>query len=140
MRVLVCRVRVRIKRENRHTESIALLNSGFESDSPDIAVPVRVADELGLWPPRLISTVILDTGGGEVVSPYYRNCVELELILEDREPKRVKVNIIVNPHLDEVAISDYVASELGVILLDFKRGRWRLNDDPPDKVRQSIHE
>jgi hypothetical protein len=27
---------------------------------------------------------------------------------------------------------------LGVILLDFKKGEWRLRDDPEDKVRESI--
>ena len=30
------------------------------------------------------------------------------------------MNLIVNPYLDEVAISDYVASELGIVLLDIK--------------------
>jgi len=117
---------------------VALLNSGFETDAPDIAVPVEVAEELGLWPPQSSLTAVLETGGGDVVSPYYVACADLELILGDREPKRVRVNIIVNPHIDEVAISDYIASELGVILLDFKKGMWRLKDDPIDKVRMSV--
>jgi len=137
---LACRVRVRIKRGGKVIESLALLNSGFESDSPDIAVPIEVAAGLGLWPPRSAATAVLDTGGGEISVPYYKSCAELELILEDREPKKAEVNIIVNPHLDEIALSDYVASELGIILLDFKRGVWRLNDDPPDKIRRSAHE
>jgi hypothetical protein len=36
-----------------------------------------------------------------------------------------------------VIISDYVASELGVILLDFKKGLWRLADDDPQTLRPS---
>jgi hypothetical protein len=45
--------------------------------------------------------------------------------------------MIVDPYIDEIAISDYVASELGVILIDFKKGLWRLTDDPPETVRRS---
>jgi hypothetical protein len=49
----------------------------------------------------------------------------------------VNVNIIVSPYVDEVIISDYVASELGVMLLDFKKGLWRLADDDPQTLRLS---
>ncbi|RLF19411.1 MAG: hypothetical protein DRZ82_05920 [Thermoprotei archaeon] len=135
---MVCRVRVRIRVGDRVVEGSALLNSGFESDEPDIVIPMDLARLLDLWPPRSTATAILDTGGGETVNPYYRACAELELVLGDREPKKVKVNVIVNPYVDEVVISDYVASEFGVILLDFKKGLWRLKDDPPEKVRKSI--
>ncbi|MGC9104422.1 MAG: hypothetical protein ACP5JF_06500 [Candidatus Methanodesulfokora sp.] len=42
-----------------------------------------------------------------------------------------------NPHVDEIVISDYVAGALGIMLLDFKRGFWRLSDDPQDVIRRS---
>ena len=45
--------------------------------------------------------------------------------------------MIVDPYIDEIAISDYVASELGVILIDLKKGLWGLTDDPPETVRRS---
>jgi len=61
----------------------------------------------------------------------------LELVLPDRKSKVVNVNVIVNPYIDEVAISDYVASELELMLLDFKKGLWRLADDPPQTLRKS---
>ncbi|MEM1546671.1 MAG: hypothetical protein QXP91_09445 [Candidatus Methanomethylicia archaeon] len=48
------------------------------------------------------------------------------------------MSIIVNPYIDEIVISDYVASELGIILLDFRKGLWRLRDAPLEKVRESI--
>jgi hypothetical protein len=129
---MACRVKIKIRRENKIIETIALLNSGFESDALDIA------KKLGLWPPHSTTTAILDTGGGETVNPYYEFCAELELILEDKESKKIKVNIIVNSYIDEVAISDCVASELGIMLLDFKKGLWRLKDDPLEKIRESL--
>jgi hypothetical protein len=45
---VACRVRVRLKVGGRVFEWRALLNSGFETDSPDVVVPVHVASELGL--------------------------------------------------------------------------------------------
>ena len=135
---MVCRVRVRIRVDRLVEETSALVSSGFESDAADIVIPIDLAKKLGLWPPKGSDTALLDTGGGEVSSPYYRECADLILLLDDREPKEVRVNIIVNPYVDEVALSDYVASELGIILLDLKRGEWRLKDDPPDKVRRGV--
>ncbi|MEM2373294.1 MAG: hypothetical protein QXI11_02510 [Thermoproteota archaeon] len=135
---MVCRVRTKLTRGSESIESIALINSGFESDAPDIVIPLDLAKRFGLWPPRSATATLIETGGGEVLSPYYISFGDLELVLEDRESKKVRVNIIVNPHVDEVVISDYVASELGVILLDLKKGEWRLRDDSPEKVRTSI--
>ena len=134
---MACRVKVRLKRGEKVIETSALVNSGFETDAPDIVVPVEVAKRLNLWPPKEISFTVLDTGGGEVSTPYYESAIELELVLSDRESRKHLVNVIVNPHVHEVLLSDYVASMLGIILLDLKRGLWRLNDDPPNKIRET---
>ncbi|MGC8570356.1 MAG: hypothetical protein ACP5L1_03400 [Caldivirga sp.] len=61
---MAARVRIRLRSGSNEVESSALLNSGFETDSPDVAVPVRVARALGLWPPsRMGELITLDTGG-----------------------------------------------------------------------------
>ncbi len=130
-------MRIRLRSGSNEVESSALLNSGFETDSPDVAVPVRVARALGLWPPsRMGELITLDTGGGEAEAYLFEGAAELELVLEDRRIKPILVNVIVNPSIGEILLSDYVASELGIVLLDFKRGLWRLNDE--DKVRTSV--
>jgi len=82
--------------------------------------------------------MLLEIGGGEVSLPYFISAVELELILGDREPKKTMVNVLINPYIHEVLISDYVSSILGIILLDFKRGLWRVSDDPINKIRESV--
>ncbi|MGY0287352.1 MAG: hypothetical protein ACUX7D_01100 [Candidatus Methanodesulfokora washburnensis] len=53
--------------------------------------------------------------------PYYISCGVLELMLPDRRSKAINISIIVNPHVDEIVMSDYEVSELGIMLLDFKR-------------------
>jgi len=135
---VACRVRVRLRRDYKTIETSAVLNSGFETDSPDIIIPVELAKRLGLWPPEEESSILLETGGGEVSLTYHISALELELILGDREPKKTVVNVLINPYVHEVLISDYVSSILGIILLDFKRGLWRLSDDPADKIRESV--
>jgi hypothetical protein len=61
-----------------------------------------------------------------VIAPYYAAAALLELIAEGKTLKKLKVNIIVNPHVDEVILSDAVAGELGIVLLDLKRGTKRI--------------
>jgi hypothetical protein len=61
---MVCRVKVMIRTEEGVVETSALLNSGFESDEPDIVIPVSVAEKLHLWPPRSTMSTLLETDGG----------------------------------------------------------------------------
>lgn len=39
------------------------------------------------------------------------------------------VNDLVNPYIDEVSIGDFLAGELGIAILDAKRGLWRFRDE-----------
>jgi len=130
------RVRVRLSRGERRVETSALLNSGFETDSPDVVVPIGVAKALGVWPPKAGALISMETGGGEVEAYLIEGGAQLELLLEDRRVEPILVNLVINPAVREVIISDYVASMLGIVLLDFKRGLWRLSDE--DKVRHSV--
>ena len=133
---MACRVKVKLKRDDMSIETSALINSGFETDAPDIVLPVELARKLGLWPPQVTNFAMLDTGGGEVATPYYEAALRLELLMPDRPSKEIIVNVVVNPHVHEVLISDYVASILGIVILDLKRGLWRLQDEQ-DKIRPS---
>lgn len=134
---MVCRVRIRIRHNNNVVETSALVNSGFESDAPDIVIPIEIAKRLGLWPPKEAHTIVLETGGGETTTIYSESVVELELILSDREPKKIIANVIINPYIHEVILSDYVSSLFGIMLIDIKKGLWRLIDDPPTTIRTS---
>ena len=135
-----CRVKVRLSAGGRSITTSALVNSGFESDRPDIMVPVNLARLLGLWPPSRVNTVTVETGGGDVELFYASEPIDLELLLGDKPSRRLRVNVLVNPYVHEVALSDHVASELGIVLLDIKRGLWRLKDDSPDVVRETAPE
>ncbi len=78
------------------------------------------------WPPHAARHVAADTGGGEAEFLYLESAAWLEV-----GGRRVLVNLLVNPYIDEAIISDYVMGELGIVVLDAKRGYWRFADDPP---------
>lgn len=44
------RVKVKIIVNGRSVITSALINSRFETDSPDICIPMELACHLGLWP------------------------------------------------------------------------------------------
>ena len=62
---MVVRVRVRLERKLRKLEVVAVVNTGYEADSPQLMVPVSTARELGLWPPVDAREAIFDTAGEE---------------------------------------------------------------------------
>ena len=46
---MAVRVRIRISRQDKSVDVVALVNSGYEADSPQLMVPISIAKELGLW-------------------------------------------------------------------------------------------
>ncbi len=53
-------VRVRIEFRGRSTETIPLVNTGFEGDVPEVLVPLHIAGRLGVWP-RLPEGALIET-------------------------------------------------------------------------------
>ena len=58
------RVKVEIKAGNKAVVVPALVNSGYEAEGPELSIPVAVARELDLWPPRRFIMAETDTAGG----------------------------------------------------------------------------
>jgi len=113
------------------------VNTGFMADSPDIAIPVPVAERLGLWPVSTRESIIvsIETGGGVVEAHLIPQALVVKVITSDRESREVVANALINPYTDSVLISDYLTEELGIQLLYPRRGLWKFADE--DKVRES---
>lgn len=95
------RVRVRITCKGMSSETLALLNSEFENSEPDIAVPIAVARDLGLWPPQSFELETVSTAGSDVQVFYIASepCT-IELLDECRRPlDSARCKIIIDPHL-----------------------------------------
>lgn len=47
---MTVRVRVKLSRNGFQVSTVAIANSGYESDSPEIVLPVKAAERLKLYP------------------------------------------------------------------------------------------
>ncbi len=63
----------------------------------------------------------------------------LEVWIEESDirTKSIVDDAVISEIAAEVLISDYLASELGIIAEDFRQGPWRIREDPSNKVRKS---
>ena len=129
------RIRLRIKslRSNREAASSALVNSGFEAETPQLLIPQKLAMELGLWPPPVNAYLVeVGTAGGPVRNYLVPNAAEVSVETNDRIVGPVKCDVMISNLEYEVLISDKLGGELGIVILDL-RGKWRFSDE--DKVR-----
>ncbi len=116
---------------------IALLNSGYEADSPQLMIPIDIAKSLGLWPPQqLAREAIFETAGGPLRVWIIPRVVITEVIC-DVKSREVLTDIVISPLADEPLISDILASELEIAVEDFGRGLWRFRWEPKEVVRES---
>ena len=138
---MAVRVKLRIKSRldpSRSVESIALVNSGFEADTPQLLIPVKLAEELGLARRLLEARVeAYGTVGGPIRVYVLPSSIEVAIAEEGAPSKVIVADAVISEYEREVLISDYLAGELGIIVEDFKEGVWRLKTDPPDLKRRT---
>lgn len=124
--------------EGREARVVALVNSGFEVDTPQILVPVEVARELSLYAHLLEARIeSYGTVAGPIRLYVLPSSAEAWVIEPDVESVHVVCDVLISDVEREVLISDYLAGELGIIAEDFKIGLWRLRGDPEGRVRES---
>jgi hypothetical protein len=64
---MAVRVRLRVERGDGVLEVVGLVNSGYETDTPQLMIPVDLARILGLRPPPMDAReVVFETAGGPV--------------------------------------------------------------------------
>lgn len=130
------RLEIRSRDGSRRVLETALINTGFTSNSPDLALPVAIAERLGLWPaPHEAISVSVETGGGVVESYIVPQAVVVRVVTEDRVGREVVANALVNPFIDEILVSDFLAEELGIQIMFPRRGLWKFVDE--DRLRES---
>lgn len=135
--LVAVRIKLRIKclKTNREITTSALVNSGFEAETPQLLIPRKLALELGLWPPPEEAYLIeVGTAGGPVRNYLVPDALEVVVETEDRRVGHVKCDAMISIIEHEVLISDRLGGELGIVILDL-RGKWRFADE--DKVRET---
>ncbi|MCC6062726.1 MAG: hypothetical protein LM581_07190, partial [Desulfurococcales archaeon] len=84
---MAVRVRIRIKPRSggKIEEIVALVNSGFETEKPQILMPIPLARRLDLWPPPPDSYLVeLGTAGGPVRNYLVPDALDVYIVAQDR--------------------------------------------------------
>lgn len=111
----------------------ALVNSGFEAETPQLLIPRSLALKLNLWPPPPEAQLMeVGTAGGPVRNYFVPKALQVWVETEDRKVGPVECDVMISLLEYEVLISDKLGGELGIVILDL-RGKWRFSDE--DKVR-----
>ncbi len=76
-------------------------------------------------------------GGGSVSGIRAREDIVVELILGDRSSISVSAKASILPGEEEVVVSDRLAHELGIVIIDPYEGLWCLRDEIGKTVRQT---
>jgi len=135
---MAVRVRLRVERGGRVKEVVALVNSGYEADTPQLMIPTWLARELGLWPPPPDAREeLFDTAGGPIRVWVVRRAAKVKVVAEDAESGPVEADLVISHLADEPLISDVLAGKLGIAVEDFLEGLWRFRWEPREKTRKS---
>lgn len=129
------RLKVRVRRETgKGIITSAVVNTYFASDEPLLLVPFKTAEKLGLEGARMEEFEV--AGGGTVSGLRLKGPFELEVVLKDRQP-RVSCEVSTIREEREAIISDRLASDLQIVILDPAKGEWCFRDEIGRKVRKS---
>ncbi len=132
-------VRVRLKLKSRISgevvETVALVNTGFETESPQLLTPLALAGRLGLHPPPTATVAELGTAGDPARMFIVRGALEVWVVTGDRSVDPRVADALISGVEEEVLINDKLVEELGIVVVAAGSGKWRFIDDPVDKVR-----
>jgi len=135
-------VRVRLKIESvdhKMLEAAALVNTGFETEKPQLLLPVKAAEKLDLWPnlPPEARVEIYDTAGGPTRVYLMPEKAKATVLTEDRESRGIISDIVISHTEVEVLVGDKLAGKMQIVIEDPGEGIWRFRDDPQDRKRRS---
>ena len=114
---MAVRVRLRIRVGSRVLETSALVNTGFESSEPSILLPKKLAESLGMYPPKSSELITAHTVGGEVFLIRLQEPLWVNVVAGEKTSREVAASAMVSGMESEVLISDYLAGELMIQIL-----------------------
>lgn len=121
------RVKVRVRYGENDVVTVALINSGYESEMPEIHIPIPLARKLGLSLERLRAERYRVVGAE--TTTYILDYVEVKVVTEDRESSWVRARAVSVPGEPEVLLSDALIEELGINIVKPKSGLWKFIDE-----------
>lgn len=128
------RVAVELKRGGKAATTPAVANTGYETEEPEIHLPLALARDLGFELKGLRGERYRVVGSEVTTFPLGE--VEVRAVAEDAASKLVKAKAVMVLDEHEVILSDSLVEALGVELIKPKRGLWRFTGET--KLRASV--
>lgn len=121
------------------TRAVAVANSGYEAERPEVLLPADVARRLGLYPdlPLGARVVHYGTAGGEASFVRIADAVDVTVEAEGRASAPVRAAALVSEGEAEALLNDACLQALGIVLLAPRDGLWCFTDDPAGTRRPS---
>lgn len=137
---MAVRVKIRmraLKGKGEKVNTIALVNAGYESEDPEITIPIRLAEKLGLWPELPRGSRIEEYGSvaGIVKLYWIPDCVQVQILTKEKVTKSIKSHAAISEFEREVLLSDKLVGALGIVIENVGIGHWRFPREK--KVRKS---
>jgi hypothetical protein len=133
---MATRVKLEIRIQNKKIQQIALVKSGYETREPEILLPQSIA--FGKLNLKASHPQDYYTASGKGTFTLMEQKAKVRVLARGKKSKMVEAKVVSSPYVYEATISDALAGELGIVLLDLKSGKWRLKDDPPHIERDSL--
>jgi len=125
------KLKVRGRRAGSTVETVALVNSGYEVEEPEILLPKPLAEYLNLpLTPPAARTLNYESPFGIYRLTFIAEAVDVELL--DVDAAREKVHCTISPYEREVLLSDQLSEALGITILNPGRGFWMHTNDAPN--------
>ena len=125
------RVKLINVRNGKEIETVAIVNTGYESLESEITLPKKAAEVLGLYPlPADTQLVSYQTMGGEIRMVRIPKIIKVKL-----ENVEALAFATISEVEREVVINDMLSGELGIIIENAGKGLWRIRGEA--RVRKS---
>ncbi|PIP49038.1 MAG: hypothetical protein COX14_01420 [Chloroflexi bacterium CG23_combo_of_CG06-09_8_20_14_all_45_10] len=117
----------------------ALVNSGYETENPELLVPSGIAQALGLWPETREASMerYKVAGGAEIRVVRLRGSAKVEVLTGNCVSVATLCDVVVSEGEEELIISDKLAGSLGLSIIDIGEGTWCFKEEIGKKVRKS---
>jgi hypothetical protein len=140
MRSVAIRLRIRLVREGKSVDVVALINSGYETREPEVLLPVAIATQLSIYPRLPEGAIVKEyklADGSITKLIKVSRAVQIYVVEEDRVVGPVEASLVIAEKAEEVLISDKLAGKLGIVALDFGEGLWCFRDEISRVTRKS---
>ncbi len=121
------RIPIEVRKGDVIVKTVALANSGYESEEPEALIPLALAKRLTFSLEGLRSERYRVVGSE--VSTYVLGYVDVRLAVEERRSDWVRARAVSVPGEFEVILSDMLIESLGVELVKPKSGLWRISGE-----------